>query len=81
MRYRESAKTTSKTVAGDAFRVRRREVQFSFNGIKKREMPKTFSIAADEHLAAKEGVIAESTYEILLRSNSHLRPVFLERNS
>jgi integrase len=75
-RYRETTKTTSKTVARDAFNARRREVELGFNGIKKREMPKTFSVAADEHLAAKEGNIAPSTFEILKRAISHLRPVF-----
>jgi hypothetical protein len=53
VRYRESSKLSSKTVASEALRVRRRQVEELFNGIKKREMPKTFSTALDEFLAAK----------------------------
>jgi hypothetical protein len=75
-RYRESAKTTSKTVAGDALKARRRQVEETFNGIKKREMPKTFSVAADEFKLAKEGRIAPRTIEILEREIAHLRRVF-----
>jgi integrase len=76
VRYRESAKTTSKTVAAEALKVRRREVEESFNGIKKREMPKTFAVAAAEHLKAKEENVADSTLEILKRGVSHLLAVF-----
>lgn len=53
-RYRESAKTTSKTVAAEALKARRRQLEEAFNGIKKRQMPKTFSAALDEFLAVKQ---------------------------
>ena len=76
IRYRESAKTTSKTVASEALKARRREFEEKFNGIKKREMPKTFLVAAKEHKEAKEGNIEPSTLEILSRTISHLLPVF-----
>jgi hypothetical protein len=43
-RVRESAKTRSKTVAKDAERARRRELEESYNGIKRRDRAKLFSI-------------------------------------
>jgi hypothetical protein len=73
---RFSTKTRSKTVAAEVQRARRREVELSYNGIKKREMPKTFSVAVNEHLDAKEGAVAPSTFEIMKRCASHLRSVF-----
>ena len=74
--YRESAKTRSKTLAYEAARARRRQVEEVFNGIKKRQMPKTFSAALDEFLAIKERRVASSTFEIATRCASHLRPFF-----
>lgn len=50
---RESAKTTSKTLARDAERVRRRRLEESFNGIAKRERPPLFKVAAQEWLRTK----------------------------
>ena len=56
VRYRESSKSTSKTVAKEAERARRRQVEEVFNGIKKREMPKT---ALPHNLWAMRGVEVE----------------------
>lgn len=75
-RYRESSKSRSKTVATNAYRARRREVEEAFNGIKKRVMPKTFAAAVDEFLAVKGRKVAPSTFEIMKRCASHLRPAF-----
>ena len=75
-KYRESTKTTSKTVARDAMNARRRQLEEVFNGIKKREMPKTFSAALDEHLAVKKHIVTRSYFEMLERGGTHLRPVF-----
>lgn len=50
---RESAKTESKTVARDAERARRRELEKSFNRIPKRERMPLFSVAAEQWLATK----------------------------
>lgn len=75
-RYRESTKTTSKTVAYEAMKARRRQLEEGFNGIKKRQVPKTFSAALDELLAVKGRTAASSTFEIMKRCASHLRPVF-----
>ena len=76
VRYRESSKSTSKTVAAEALRARRRQIVEAFNGIKKRQMPMTFSAALDEFLAAKGRKVSPSYLEILKRSGSHLRPDF-----
>jgi integrase len=76
VRYRESSRSTSKTVAADALRARRRQLEEAFNGIHKRQMPRNFSAALDEFLAVKRRKVASSTFEIMERCASHLRPVF-----
>jgi integrase len=50
---RESAKTASKTVAKDAERARRRQLEISVNGIVKRERMPLFSLAAKEWFDSK----------------------------
>jgi integrase len=50
---RESAKTNSKTIAREAERVRRRQLEESVNRISKRERMPLFSVAAEEWLATK----------------------------
>jgi len=55
-RIRESAKTTSKTLAREAERVRRRKLEEAVNGIVKRERPPLFPIAADGWLESKTGL-------------------------
>ncbi len=50
---RESAKTGDKTLAREAERARRRELERSFNRIPKRERMSLFSVAAEEWLATK----------------------------
>jgi len=53
---RESAKTSSKTLARDAERVRRRELEEAVNRIPKREKMPLFSIAAREWLDNRIGI-------------------------
>lgn len=50
---RESAKTNSKTIAREAERARRRELELGFNRISRRERLPLFEIAAKEWLASK----------------------------
>src|SRR5690348_7583576 len=50
---RESAKTASKTVAKEAERVRRRQLEMSVNGIVKRERMPLFSLASKEWFESK----------------------------
>jgi hypothetical protein len=52
-RTRESAKTTSKTIAREAERVRRREFEEAVNHIPRRERTPLFSIAAESWLESK----------------------------
>ena len=73
---RESSKSGSKTVAKDAERIRRRELEESWNQIKRRTLPPRFDFAADGWLASVKPHIAERTqeiYEVALRC--HLKPV------
>ncbi len=72
---RESAKTNSKTVTREAERTRRRELEESWNQIKRRQLPPLLSLAADEWLGAVKPHLAERTrniYEVALRC--HLKP-------
>lgn len=61
-RVHESSKSTSRTVARDAERQRRRQLEESFNNIEKRTLPPTFERAAKEWLERRAG-IADSTRE------------------
>jgi hypothetical protein len=45
-RIRESAKTSNKIIAREAERARRRELELGINGLKKRERPPLFPVAA-----------------------------------
>src|SRR5450755_2203142 len=78
-RVRESAKTRSKTLAKDAERARRRELEESYNGIKRRDRAKFFSIAADEWLVLKALTLATSSQRIEWHNLKHLRPHFEKR--
>ena len=78
-RVRESAKTRSKTVAKDAERVRRREIEESYNGIKRRDRAKLFSVAADDWLTLKDLTLASSSQRIERHNLKHLRPHFEKR--
>ncbi len=74
---RESSKSESKTVAKDAERSRRRELEQSWNQIKRRTLPPRFDLAAEARLASVEPHVAERTrniYEVALRC--HLKPAF-----
>jgi integrase len=57
---RESSKSDSKTVAKDAERARRRELEESWNQIKRRKLPPLFSLAATDWLKTRTS-IAPST--------------------
>src|SRR5664279_4638760 len=78
-RVRESAKTRSKTVAKDAEKARRRELEESYNGIKRRDRAKLFSVAAEEWLVIKSLTLAASSQRIERDNLKHLRPHFERR--
>jgi integrase len=78
-RVRESAKTRSKTVARDAEKARRRELEESFNGIKRRHRAKLFSVAAEDWLVIKSFTLAVSSQRIERDNLKHLCPHFERR--
>jgi integrase len=78
-RVRESAKTRSKTVAKDAAKARRRELEETYNGIKRRDRAKLFSVAAEEWLVIKSLTLAASSQRIERDNLRHVRPHFERR--
>jgi integrase len=71
----ESAKTQSKTVAREAAKQRRRQLEESWNGIKKRALPPTFERAAREWLDNRHSIEA-STRETYQHALKHLVAFF-----
>jgi len=65
---RESSKSESKTVAKDAERVRRRELEESWNQIKRRKLPPLFSVAASDWLKTRTGIApaTERSYKLAI---------------
>src|SRR5215475_7957761 len=73
---RESTKSESKTVAKDAERSRRRELEESYNQIKRRTLPPTLERAGTDWLEAEKPHLAARTYEIYeVAYRCHLKPV------
>lgn len=73
---RESSKSESKTVAKEAERSRRRELEESYNQIKRRTLPPTFERAGSDWLDAEKPHLAERTYEIYeVAFRCHLKPI------
>jgi len=71
----ESTKSGSKTVARDAERSPRRQLEESWNQIRRRQLPLLFSVGAESWFAAVKPHLAERTkaiYEVALRC--HLKP-------
>lgn len=73
---RESSKSNSKTVAIDAQRTRRRELERAYNGISKAERAQLFGVAADAWLTAKEAHLSPRSVIIEKLNLKHLKPVF-----
>ena len=65
---RESTKTTSKTVAKDAERARRRQLEESFNSIKPRRVTPQFSIASSDWLKTRTAIApsTERSYKLAI---------------
>src|SRR6266567_9148539 len=72
----ESAKTDSKTVARDAERQRRRELEKTYNKIERRTLPPTFERASRDWLANRKGRFAPATLSIGEHALKHLLPTF-----
>ena len=76
-RIRESAETTSKTLAKKIMDKRRRELEEGAAGIRKRQPPRLFSVAADAWLENKKANadLAPKTIIIEQTNLKHLKPV------
>ena len=73
---RESSKSDSKTVAKEAEHSRRRQLEDSYNQIKRRTLPPTFDRAGSDWLGSEKPHLAERTYEIYeVAYRCHLKPV------
>src|SRR5271156_3930598 len=72
----ESARTKSKTLAREAERNRRRELEERINGIKKRGLPPTFERASREWQSARSHRVAANTQSVARLALKHLLPVF-----
>ena len=75
-RYRETTRTTSRTLAASVERKRRREIEETVNGIRPRTLPPLFSDAAGDYLARKKPGWAPKTYIIETTNLEHLKPHF-----
>lgn len=72
----ESSRSQSRTVAREAERQRRRQLEESWNLITRRTLPPTFDKAAAEWLQGREGRVAAATLRIGRESLKHLLPAF-----
>jgi integrase len=70
----ESARTTSKTIAREAERQRRRELEERINGIRKRGLPPTFEIASKDWMESRSHAVAENTQSVARLALKHLLP-------
>jgi hypothetical protein len=72
----ESARTTSKTLAREAERQRRRDLAERINGIKKRGLPPSFERAAQQWVVNRGHIVAANTQSIARLALKHLLPFF-----
>jgi integrase len=71
----DSSKSKSKTIAKEAERVRRRQLEESWNQIKRRKLPPLFSVAAEDWYGAVKPHVAERTKAIYGDAlHLHLKP-------
>jgi integrase len=75
----ESARTVSKTVAREAERQRRRELELQWNRIERRTLPPLFEKAAVSWMASREQLVAPNTRSIAKLALKHLLPRFGNR--
>ncbi len=75
-RIHESSKSTSRTVAREAEKQRRRQLEESFNQLTRRTLPPTFEKASADWLEIKRPHLAPRSVEIEQANLAHLLPVF-----
>jgi len=73
---RETSKSSSKTIAKEAERVRRRELEQGFNRIERQRIAQLFPMAADNWLAGKRAHLAPRSVIIEQANLKHLKPFF-----
>ncbi len=73
---RESTKSTSKTIAREAERARRRQLEEGFNGIARPERAQIFSVVAEKWLTAKRTHLAPRSVIIERMNLKHIFPFF-----
>jgi integrase len=73
---RESSKSESKTVAKEAERARRRQLEDGYNGIVRREKAQTFPIAAKRWLDSRLTHVAPKTADLYELAIDHLKKHF-----
>lgn len=73
---RESTKSESRTVARDAERSRRRQLEQGFNRIERRPAAQLFSVAAENWLQAKKAHLSLRSVAIERANLKHLNPSF-----
>ena len=78
--YREPAKTSSKTLAREVERVRRREIEAAYSRVPKRRAPRTIEVEARDWLSLKRTTLAASSAGIIERVlRLHLLPALKGR--
>lgn len=75
-RIHESTGTRSKTLAKEIERKRRRALEEGAAGVKTRQRPLLFSVAAKEWLELRQGTLTASTIGIAGQRLKHLLPAF-----
>jgi len=75
-RIHESSKSTSRTVAREAEKQRRRQLEESFNQLTRRTLPPTFEKASADWLEIKRPHLAPRSVQIEQANLAHLLPVF-----
>ena len=73
---RESSKSESKTLAKDAERARRRQLEEGYNGIVRREKAQTFPIASKRWLDSRLAHVAPKTVDLYELAIDHLKKHF-----
>jgi hypothetical protein len=73
-RVRESTGTTSKTLAPDIERKRRRDLEAGLAGIKKRKPAQLLSVASETWIAIKEGKVSARSIVIERANFKHILP-------
>jgi integrase len=75
----ESSRSQSRTVAREAEKQRRRQLEESWNQITRRSLPPTFEKASSEWQRGREGRVSASTQTIGRVAIKHLTPAFGEK--